>query len=130
MSGEFEILIDANGDLQYVYDDALAPLAAEGQATVRRASHVEPHPTKPGWVVDLRPVRGMILDCGGNGQSKETTVESPCRVEGWEAMSLDDLLAALEQVCPVIPFPTREAALHAERTWLSEQMARGRVEVR
>lgn len=55
----FTVLIDA-GHAQFVYDDQLAELLAEGDATVRRVSHVEPSPAG-GWTADMSPVGGPVL---------------------------------------------------------------------
>ena len=49
----------AGGKLTFVYDDALAGLLTEGEATVRRVSHVEPVPG--GWTADMAPVGGPVL---------------------------------------------------------------------
>lgn len=53
---ELVIDIDAQGRLQFVYDDALAPVLALGEADVRRVSVVSW--TVGGWVSDLSPVSG------------------------------------------------------------------------
>jgi hypothetical protein len=49
----------SKGHVQFVYDDALAPLLETGAATVRRVSHVEPAPG--GWTADMAPVGGPVL---------------------------------------------------------------------
>ena len=113
---EHEILIDEDGRIQHVYDDALAGLFdGEGDARVARASHVEPagdwcphcgtverrfadcafpHITR-GWMADMRPVGGPVL-LAPDGEG----------------------------------FATRQAALDAERAWLSAQLARRTLSVR
>lgn len=48
-----------NGAMTFVYADPLAPLAALGR--VVRASRVEPHPTRPGWIADMEPSGGPVL---------------------------------------------------------------------
>lgn len=51
-----------NGHLKFVYDDLLQGLAAEGEATITRASFVEPEPGPSGqWVADMRPSGGPVL---------------------------------------------------------------------
>lgn len=51
--------INADGTIRCVYDETL-PLAALGQMTIQRASHVEP--TADGqWTADLTPVAGPLL---------------------------------------------------------------------
>jgi hypothetical protein len=47
------------GTLKYIYDDSLLPLTKLGQATTKRASHVEPENNS--WVVDLSPINGPKL---------------------------------------------------------------------
>jgi len=53
------VTITSEGTIRFIYDDALAPLLALGESTVRRASHVEP--TTGGWSADLSPVSGPLL---------------------------------------------------------------------
>jgi hypothetical protein len=87
-----------NGQATFVYSDELAQaLAPLGQATVTRASHVEPHPTRRGWLADMRPSGGPVLGCGWH------RVPEMCDEAG---------------IASLPPFETREAALQAEREWL------------
>ena len=51
------IVVNTDGTLAFIYDDKLTGLMAEGQATVKRASHVEPA-DGGGWEADMRPVMG------------------------------------------------------------------------
>ncbi len=54
-----QILVTTDGQLRYVYSDAV-DLTALGPPTIRRASHVEP--TANGkWIADLTPVKGPML---------------------------------------------------------------------
>lgn len=55
--------IDPKGVITFVYDDRLAGLLSLGEATVKRASHVEPKNTPDGlrWFADLSPVKGPTL---------------------------------------------------------------------
>lgn len=54
------INITTDGELRFIYADDLQPLLGLGQATVRRASHVEP--TDEGsWTADLSPTEGPQL---------------------------------------------------------------------
>ena len=49
--------ISTDGVVSGIYDDDLADLYAEGRASIRRASYVEP--TADGqWTADLSPVAG------------------------------------------------------------------------
>ncbi len=59
MTTPIEILVDPAGRIRFLYDDALAPLMAEGQAEIKRASHVGPVGTE--WWADLGPVGGPML---------------------------------------------------------------------
>lgn len=97
-----------NGEAQVVYSDELAPFLAEGRTTVTRASHVEPHPTRGGWVADMTPSDGPVL---GDGASMLLTGESVWP-DGPHARAMWDALA---------PFPTRQAALDAELAWLRRE---------
>ncbi|MHC2068151.1 hypothetical protein ACYFX5_11800 [Bremerella sp. T1] len=54
-----ELLIETNGAIRCVYDEAL-PLGSLGRLTITRGSHVEP--TQAGqWTADLSPVNGPLL---------------------------------------------------------------------
>lgn len=99
MDDEHDILIEEDGTVRYVYADAVAEIfAGEPDQTTTRASHVEPHPLGGGWLADMGPSDGPVL--GANGSSIET----------------GDTRWVLLQ-----PFPTRQAALDAERQWLREE---------
>jgi hypothetical protein len=91
------IVID-NGTAKAVYKDGIIAdtMAALGTTNVTRASHVEPHPTKGGWVADMEPSAGFDIVIGSNGSWF-------LGAAGWELIE---------------PFPTRQAALDAERAWL------------
>jgi len=52
-----EIVCRADGTLAFIWDDDLAPLMDAGNATIRRASHVEPSDGGQ-WEADLSPVGG------------------------------------------------------------------------
>lgn len=92
-----EVVIE-NGVARFVYDDALAPLLREGPSQTVRASHVEPHPTKTGWVADMGPSRGPVLGSNGPHTNADAGI-------AWDR---------------VAPFATRQEALDAERAWLRE----------
>jgi len=51
--------IAPDGELRFLFDDALTPLLQFGEASIRRASYVEPVGTK--WYADLSPVGGEVL---------------------------------------------------------------------
>lgn len=52
------IVVGTNGTLTFIYDDTLVGLMAEGEADVKRASHVEPAIGGTGWEADMRPAMG------------------------------------------------------------------------
>jgi hypothetical protein len=54
------VSIRPDGTIAFVYEDALRGLLALGQATIRRASHVEPTPDGQ-WTADLGPMAGPVL---------------------------------------------------------------------
>lgn len=58
-----EIFVTEEGDLQFVVQDGTESLFTEGAATVRRASHVEPHKRggKILWCADMEPVGGPAM---------------------------------------------------------------------
>jgi len=58
-SRQFTIAVAPDGELSFIYDDALAALIEEGDATTSRASYVEP--AMGGWTADLAPVNGPVL---------------------------------------------------------------------
>jgi hypothetical protein len=103
MAREKHRIVIEGGKARFVYSDELASLAKEG--TVTRASHVEPHPTMPGWLADMRPSGGPILGL----------VEHALNVDPDEAWGDSWGIRSLQ------PFPTREAALDAERAWLRRE---------
>lgn len=93
-----------------VYADAIAPLIEKlGEATVTRASNVEPHPTKPGvgWIADMSPSGGPVL--GEDGTWIGFGDFRNCDQEQADALWVQ-----------LTPFRTREEALAAERTWLAK----------
>ena len=55
----FTLTIAPDGTIQFLWDDALAPLLALGESAIRRASYVEPEGTE--WIADLLPAGGPVL---------------------------------------------------------------------
>ncbi|GMV80538.1 MAG: hypothetical protein AMXMBFR7_17220 [Planctomycetota bacterium] len=54
------IAVRPDGQVEFLYDDALGALLLEGEGRVLRASHVEP--TSDGrWQADLAPIGGPKL---------------------------------------------------------------------
>ena len=51
--------IAPDGTIQFLWDDALAPLMELGSGSLQRASHVEPQGTE--WGADLSPIGGPTL---------------------------------------------------------------------
>lgn len=104
------ILIETDGTIRFVYSDALAEVFDGEQMETRRASNVEPHPTKGwGWVAQMNPVDGPVL--GANG----TTIHRGF----WPFADQHEIEAAWARL---EPFKTRQAALDAERVWLRENL--------
>lgn len=60
MPDTFIVTVDPDGRLCFLWDDRLAPLAAQGATEIRRASHVEPAEAG-GWMADLSPSGGPVL---------------------------------------------------------------------
>lgn len=58
---QLTISVADGGEMAFVYDDDLLELLDEGEATIARASHVEPAPHPDGgqgWNVDMSPSGG------------------------------------------------------------------------
>ena len=60
------ITIGPDGSMRFIHDDALRGLLQQGQATIRRASHVEPGDPVQGqdplkWYADMAPSSGSVL---------------------------------------------------------------------
>jgi hypothetical protein len=59
-SSEQVVVTCSGGRVRFIYSDTLAPLLAEGDFKITRASHVEP--TDAGeWTADMSPVGGPVL---------------------------------------------------------------------
>ena len=56
---QFELSIAPNGELHFIFDDALQPFLDLGDASIKRASHVEPKESL--WFADLVLVGGPVL---------------------------------------------------------------------
>lgn len=107
MADEMDIVVEADGTVRFVYDDALAEVFEGEQQETRRASHVEPHPARPGWLADMRPSGGPVL--GRGWQRTPEAIAWSLANEG------SDGIASLP------PFQTRQEALAAEREWLRRE---------
>ncbi len=103
---EHDILIEEDGTVRFIYADELAEVFAGEAQTTERASNVEPHPTAGhGWYADMIPSGGPVLGADGTVIYRhEFSYGNP-----------DALWATLK------PFPTRQAALDAEREWLRRE---------
>lgn len=65
---EHLLVVRPDGTVEFIYDDALAPVLEAGDFSVRRASHVEP--TQDGrWQADMVPVGGPVLPPTGTRRS-------------------------------------------------------------
>ena len=59
MSSEMELVVDAGGDVRWIYGEEL-DLREIGKLQITRASHVEPD--RDGfWWADMGPVDGLVL---------------------------------------------------------------------
>jgi hypothetical protein len=106
---DLEIMVDEDGDVQFIYDDRLAGLFAEdGDVRTARASHVEPWGS--GWAADMNPVGGPVLLESGelHGRNPRDVSDDPA----------------------VVPFKTRGEALAAEVAWLRAAMAQRSLQAR
>jgi hypothetical protein len=69
------------GHVAFVYDDGLADLLDEGDATVTRVSHVEPH-AGGGWAADMAPVDGPVI-LGADGKGFATRAAALAAERDW-----------------------------------------------
>jgi hypothetical protein len=104
MADEVVISVDDEGTLEFVYSDELADVMDLGDVAVCRASHVEPHPTKTGWLADMAPSGGPVIGL----TSVALRPHKDCDCD-----DCDKVVVALD------PFKTRAEALKAERVWLT-----------
>lgn len=99
-------IVIEGGAMKFVYDDGIATAMKDtGPMEVRRASHVEPHPTKQGWLADMAPSGGPVIGA-------VVSVMRPhreCDCLQCEAVAID-----------IDPFATRQEAIDAELAWLRE----------
>ena len=75
-----QLVIDPNGEVRCVYDEAL-PLAEFGRLVIARGSHVEPTVTGL-WTADLSPVGGGLLGPFAN-RSEALTAEREWLESHW-----------------------------------------------
>lgn len=130
-----------DGRAEFVYSDELADAVADMGGRVVRASHVEPHPTRPGWLADMAPSNGPVLGANGpacrfvqqNGlpwcSTHEATVQLTAATDGdsfeWRCTQSDaswplGTHIGTHDLHHCEPFARREDALAAERAWLRE----------
>lgn len=109
-------IVIANGHIRFVYSDDLAELLDEGTAAVCRASHVEPHPTKVGWLADMRPSGGPVL--GANGTT-HTPIDMAAGIDLHHPITAFGPVQTNILGSTIEPFKTRAEALAAERAWLT-----------
>lgn len=94
-----DLFIAEDGQVQSIYSDTLAEVFEGETLDTQRASHVEPHPSKGGWVADMTPTGEEVL-LGANGLWYTGA-------GGWDLVE---------------PFRTRQAALDAEVAWLTDRL--------
>lgn len=69
-----QLIVDPHGNVHAIYGEAI-DLAALGELTIRRASHVEPD-EQGRWYADLRPVNGPVVGpfvCRSEALAAETS---------------------------------------------------------
>ena len=54
--------VKPDGTVLCIYSDDMIELYEQGDAKTKRASHVEPDENGDGWVVDLTPVGGPVME--------------------------------------------------------------------
>jgi len=59
MADDREIIVNEDGSVSFIYDDALAEAFSGDESETRRASHVEP--VRHGWTADMAPIGGPVL---------------------------------------------------------------------
>lgn len=59
MKQGIDIKISREGQIRFIYKDALLSLTNLGKTTIERASHVEPYGSC--WQADMSPVGGPVL---------------------------------------------------------------------
>jgi hypothetical protein len=116
MSDEIDLTVEPDGTVRFVHDDRLVGAFDGERQETKRASHVEPHPTKTGWLADMRPSGGPVIGC-------DTELEPIPDI-------LNDIMMPElirlghvwhEDFDAVRPFRTRQEALDAERAWLRKE---------
>lgn len=90
------LFIAPSGRVVFVYDDAMAALSAQGLATTRRASHVEPSP-EGGWSVDLSPFTGVTTEGHGFERRGEALDFERGWLEGYLELFTADELEAINR---------------------------------
>jgi len=60
MATTHTLSFDDDGNARFIYSDEIAFMLEEGDATVTRASHVEPA-ARGGWEADMGPSDGPVL---------------------------------------------------------------------
>ena len=110
-----DIVIRPDGTTSFVYSDELAEVFEGMLVTTRRASHVEPHPTRQGWLSDMSPSGGPVLGFECSTEDVDWSVVCPecARFPN----RCDHVTLTVEKLKP---FQTRQQALVAEREWLRE----------
>lgn len=101
-SKELDVIVNEDGSVRFIYDDALAELIPPGYTCpIQRASHVEYDNALNGWTADMRPALELM---------------TPQQVAAFGPIEM-------AACCPPLtlgPFATRAEALAAEVAWLKE----------
>lgn len=75
------ITIAADGTLTFIHSDELVDIMEQGEARIRRASHVEPA-DGGGWTADMAPSGGPVL-VAADGRPFRTRGEALAAEVSW-----------------------------------------------
>lgn len=98
------ITVRSDGSIQFIYDDKLRGLLREGQATIVRASHVEPGDESSGqdplkWYADLGHSRGPVL---GPFDSREYALDAEVAWLNENVLGTFDTVPASSRLRPLL----------------------------
>lgn len=81
------VTIRRSNVVEFIHDDRLAGLMKTGEASIKRASHVEPGDPDKGqnplrWYADMAPIKGPVL-AGPDGTGFNTRAEALAAEVQW-----------------------------------------------
>ena len=110
-SKDIDVIVNEDGSVRFLYDDALADLIPPGYTCpIRRASNVEPTAEGGRWLADMRPAFEHLMT-----QEQRDAFYASVPVTVWPFESSLILKAPDGR-----GFATRAEALAAEVAWLKE----------